>query len=265
MPDFYCRLCNEQVKPIFSSTILDKFEIKYYYCKNCGLLQTENPYWFEESYQESINVSDTGILARNIQFSKITATIIYFFYNNNAKFLDYAGGYGIFTRLMRDIGFDFYWHDLYTQNLVAKEFEVSAQSEIELITCFECFEHLVNPIDDIEKMLKISKNIFFSTSLLPNPIPNPEDWWYYGLEHGQHIAIYSRKTLDYIASKYGLNIYSYGDIHLFTKKKIHPYLFKFVIKHSKELFDFIVKNKKKSLTFSDMENIIKKRGKQVVT
>ncbi len=38
-------------------------------------------------------------------------------------FLDYAGGYGVFTRLMRDIGFDFYWHDPYTQNLFANGFE----------------------------------------------------------------------------------------------------------------------------------------------
>jgi hypothetical protein len=144
---------------------------------------------------------------------------------------------------------------------VARGFELPSHSEIELLTCFECFEHLVNPTVDMEKMLAISKNIFLSTSLLPNPIPKPEDWWYYGFEHGQHIAFYSEKTLAYIASKYGFNIYSCGDLHLFTTKKIPPFLFRFVVKHSNILYGLIVKNTKKSLTFSDMENIIKKRRK----
>jgi len=259
MAEFCCRLCNSQIKPIFTSKILNKYPISYYYCSFCGLLQTETPYWFDEAYKDPINILDTGMISRNIDQSKITASIILFFFNNSAKFLDFAGGYGIFTRLMRDNGFDFSWFDPYTQNLFAKGFELSQFSDIELITCFEGFEHFVYPTVDIEKMLAISENIFFSTSLLPDPIPNPEQWWYYGLEHGQHISFYSEKTLDYIASKYRLKIYSFGSMHLLTRKKIHPVVFRFAIKHPNYLFFyFIAKNKKNSLTFSDMEYLIKK-------
>jgi hypothetical protein len=91
--------------------ILNKYDIKYYHCVNCGFLQTEESYWLNEAYDESINISDTGIMSRNIHLSKITTLILYFFFDKNNKFLDFAGGYGIFTRLMRDIGFDFYWSD----------------------------------------------------------------------------------------------------------------------------------------------------------
>ena len=111
-------------------------------------------------------------------------------------FLDYAGGYGVFTRLMRDIGFDFYWHDPYTQNLFANGFEddLKSNSKFELLTAFEVFEHLVNPKEELEKMLRFSDTIVFSTELMPQEIPDPEEWWYYGFNHGQHISFYTRKN-----------------------------------------------------------------------
>jgi hypothetical protein len=56
---------------------------------------------------------DTGIMQRNLYLSKITAFILLLFFDCRKKFLDYAGGYGVFVRLMRDYGFDFYWYDKY--------------------------------------------------------------------------------------------------------------------------------------------------------
>jgi hypothetical protein len=50
-------------------------------------------------------------MQRNINLSKMVATILLLFFDFRRKFLDYAGGYGVFVRLMRDIGFDFYWYD----------------------------------------------------------------------------------------------------------------------------------------------------------
>lgn len=71
---------------------------------------------------------------------------------------------------------------------------------------------------EIENMLKISKNIVFTTELLPNPVPKPDKWWYYGLDHGQHTSFYSKKTLNYVAVHFGLNYSSFGNIHIFTEK-----------------------------------------------
>ena len=58
---------------------------------------------------------------------------------------NYAGGYGIFTRMMRDIGFDFYWLDKYADNLLTNGFEYNKKihKKIEAITSFESFEHFV--------------------------------------------------------------------------------------------------------------------------
>lgn len=244
-----CKICNKKNDSIFSEVILNKYNIKYYHCKTCGFLQTEEPYWLEESYTESINISDTGYMQRNLNLPKKLTILLSLLFKKDSKFLDYAGGYGVFVRLMRDIGFDFYWDDKFTSNLFARGFEYKHQP-IDAVTTFESFEHFVNPLEEIEKMLSISKTIIFSTELLPNPIPQPKDWWYYGLDHGQHISFYSEKTLKFIADKYSLNYKNLGAIHILTDKQLPKYT-KYLLKFTKFGLHIIFAKRFKSKTWED--------------
>jgi len=252
-----CKICKSNTKQIFTSKILKKYDVKYFKCDNCGYLFTEEPFWLEEAYSRSINLSDTGLLDRNIYFSKVLSVFIFFYFDRNGFFLDYAGGYGVFTRLMRDIGFDFYWHDPYTQNLFANGFELDlkSNSRFELLTAFEVFEHLINPKEELEKMLEFSDTIIFSTELMPQEVPDRKDWWYYGFNHGQHISFYTKKTLDTLASQFKLNYYNVNGIHILTKRKFNTTLLMLM----KKLRNFglyqIVKKLVKSKTFSDHLNI----------
>jgi hypothetical protein len=57
--------------------------------------------------------------------------------------------------------------------------------------------------------------------LITSPPPLPGGWWYYGLEHGQHVSLYSYKSLMVIADQLGLNLLSDRKLfHLLTAKKI---------------------------------------------
>lgn len=245
-----CKICNHESYKIFSSKILNRWKIDYFHCEHCGFLRTEDPYWLDEAYSESINVSDTGYMQRNLMFSEKLTILLVLFFDKNGKYLDYAGGYGVFVRLMRDIGFDFYWYDKYTPNLFARGFKWDFTEEATAVTCFEAFEHFVNPIEEIEKMLKISKNIIFSTELLPNPIPKPEDWWYYGLDHGQHISFYTQKTFEFIVKKYNLNYVNLGGLHLLTEKRISNFQLK-ILKLSKFGLHKFLQKQLKGKTWDD--------------
>lgn len=264
-----CKICNSPVREIFSSKVLNKYIVSYYICDACGFIQTEEPYWLIEAYTDAINIYDTGIISRNISLSKTTSIILYYFFDKKAIYLDYAGGYGIFTRLMRDMGFNFYWIDPYAPNLAARGFEYHNDcGSVELITSFESFEHFKEPLKEIENMLKISRNILFSTNLLPSPVPGPKDWWYYGQEHGQHISFYSLKTLQFLSMKYNLNLYSFNNIHLLTTKRINTSLLR-ILRRFNNVSLYLIRKNMNSLTFSDMEklksyNIIssKERGKR---
>ena len=246
-----CKICGSESNRVFSYKILNKYDINYFYCENCKFLQTEEPYWLDEAYAESINISDTGYMQRNIDFSAKLTILLSIFFDTQSTYLDFAGGYGVFVRLMRDVGFDFVWDDKYTQNLFAKKFEYKDDLNIKAITSFESFEHFENPIKEIEKMMNISKNIIFSTEILPMPIPKPSEWWYYGIEHGQHISFYSDRTLKFIANKYGLNYYNINNgLHIFTQEKKPSYI-KFLPKLTKIGLHKVIGKAIKSKTWDD--------------
>jgi len=224
-----CKICSStSVVPFSRATLLKRHIVEYFRCSECGFICTEEPYWLKEAYSEAITGSDVGLVRRNCQLSVIAGIIIRTFFGHTGTFLDFAGGYGLFVRLMRDRGFDFRWYDAYCNNLFAQGFEGSLKegSSYRLMTAFEVFEHLANPLEDIENMLKLSRSILFSTELIPATCPKPDEWWYYGPEHGQHISFYSRQSLQVIADKHNLNLYSNGSsMHLLTEKKIPAWLF----------------------------------------
>ena len=139
---------------------------------------------------------------------------------------------------MRDAGFDFYWFDKFCQNIFAQGFEItpSDNKSFELVTAFEVFEHLVNPIDELEELLKNSRNILLSTELLPESNPKPDEWWYYVLHEGQHVSLYTAKALSIIADKFNLNFYSNGSsLHLLTEKNLPANLFEQLAKGELEV------------------------------
>lgn len=218
-----CKICGSEVNLLFKSLVLSKYQVSYFKCPNCEFIQTEKPFWFDEAYNNAITDLDVGLVSRNLSFSNVIENIIKNNFDVSGKFLDYAGGYGLFVRLMRDKGFDFYREDKYCKNIFAKNYDLEdlgVKNKFELVTAFEVFEHLEDPLMEIEKMFKYSDTVIFSTELQPSQnIKSNEEWWYFTPETGQHIAFYSAKTLEYIAEKLHFSFYSIGNMHLMSKKK----------------------------------------------
>jgi hypothetical protein len=214
---------------IFTAKVLNKYDVGYFQCPECLFIQTENPYWLEEAYSSAITLLDIGLLYRNMRYLSRAASMIELFFDKTKPFLDFAGGYGIFVRLMRDKGYNFLWQDAYCENIFARGFEytLNKNSKFGLVTAFEVFEHLDNLQKTLETLLSYSKNILFTTDLQPDTVIKPESWHYIAPELGQHIAFFHLKTLKTIAQKYNMNLYTNGKtLHLLTKKKISSILFK---------------------------------------
>jgi hypothetical protein len=253
-----CKICGSTSHRIFTAKVLYKYHVNYYQCGKCGFAQTESPYWLDESYISPMNLSDTGVMFRSERMSKITTSVISLFFDRKGVFLDYAGGLGVFTRSMRDIGFDYLWHDPYTKNELAKGFEGKLDRKYELVTTFESFEHFVNPLEELDKILEITDSILLSTDLISRPAPAHEDWWYYASEHGQHVAFHSKDSFKIMAKKKGLYYYNAMNVHLLTRKKLGitgRILFKLpVAKHLLYLSYFFFNPFLKSKSFDDMNS-----------
>src|SRR5437870_10002677 len=112
-----CKICNNPAKKVFEKLILQKYPADYYECTSCGFMQTSEPVWIEEAYSSAITSLDIGLLGRNLQFSTEVSAIIDVCFPESKIMLDYAGGYGVFVRLMRDLGYDFYRQDPYCENI----------------------------------------------------------------------------------------------------------------------------------------------------
>jgi len=255
---------------LFKAKILNKYAIKYYRCNETGFIQTEEPHWLSEAYSSAITKLDIGLPYRNINLTNTVGKLLVRDFNYKGAFLDYAGGYGLFTRLMRDKGFNFYNTDKFCQNLFAEYFDLKdlpPNTPFEAVTAFEVFEHLTNPVEEIRQMLQFSDNLIFTTELQPPAISAVADWPYFSTETGQHVSFYNVDSLNYIAAKLDYNFYTDGAfIHLFTQKtfKDNPLIQprdSFLIRKAKKLVKRFERGKlgnMESLLMTDWEYIKKK-------
>lgn len=221
-----CKLCCSPAEYQFHANMLGKLRVAYYLCKQCGYLFTEEPYWLEDAYAESISQNDANIMTRTLKLKEFVSVLLLNLFDHKAKFLDYGGGYGLFVRMMRDADFDFYWQDKYCQNLFAGGFEGAENEKYELVTAFECFQHFVDPIQELDHIFDKSDCLLVTTNLLPDPLPQPNVWDYYALQSGQHISFYSIKSLRRMAESLGLVLLSNGtNTHMFSKRNISNKVF----------------------------------------
>lgn len=229
-----CKICATESPPLFRKLVLKKYEVDYCRCQQCGFIQTEKPYWLDEAYSSAISDLDRGPINRAIRGSHIIEGIILNNFNPNARFIDWGGGYGVFTRLMRDLGYNLYWPDRYCQNIFAKQFVADKASSYELLTAFEVFEHLVDPLVEVESMLKCSDNLLFTTMVPPLSVNKLENWWHLTPEHAQHVSLYSIKALTVIGAKFDIHLTSDGlDTHLLSRQPVSKKMFRTIARNGR--------------------------------
>lgn len=227
-----CRICSARTDRFDDTLILRKYAATFSRCSGCGFIQADNPFWLEESYVEPVSCSDVGMVDRTIRLAQVAHAIIVLFLDKKKKFVDFGGGYGLFTRLMRDRGLDFFCYDKYCPNIFASQFSVTGNGDggSEMVTAFEVLEHLTDPLAEFSKILSFSHNVLVTTELLSSVPPKLNAWWYYGVEHGQHISFYTLNSLQIIAARHGLFLATNGrNIHFFSKRPVPATHFRAVI------------------------------------
>ena len=198
----------------------------FHYCQDCDYIFAANPFWLDEAYMDAIVATDTDIAVRNI-FTALRLSSIFFWVlgeRGDGVYADAAGGYGLLARLLRDLGFNMLWSDKYAQNLFARGFEYTESvGACTAVSAVEVLEHTPNPKVFIQACFSEFRadTLFFTTELFSSgQPPQAKDWSYFSFETGQHISFFSENGLRKLASQMGLNYYSAGRIHCFTKKSI---------------------------------------------
>lgn len=214
-----CPVCETDLHFFAPARVLGHVPAFYMLCPRCGVVALPNPTWLDEAYSDAISSLDVGLLSRCTRLARFTAQVIRAQRLSGGVFLDWAGGYGTLTRLMRDRGYDFRHDDPLCANIFARGHEAGPEpASYALATAFEVFEHLPDPADALQSIASSTDFLLFTTYLLPAPTPRPGQWWYYTPESGQHITFYTLRSLALLADRLGFQLLSDGvSRHLFCR------------------------------------------------
>jgi hypothetical protein len=211
----FCRLCGGLTAYAFQRTIIGKYPVSFFLCRDCESLQSEKPYWLAEAYSDTVLAIDPGAAQRVLDCLGLTHVVMRLFGCKTA--LDYGGGAGLLCRLQRDIGHDAYWYDGYAKPAYAAGFTGSPEKHYDLVTAFEVVEHFPEPRTDWDALFCAEPSVvLIKTYLYQGQGP---DWWYIAPEEGQHIFFYSPKALELIARRYGYHVLICSGFVLFSRAK----------------------------------------------
>lgn len=140
------------------------------------------------------------------------------------RHLDYGGGAGLMSRLLREAGWDSLSYDPFADPDVDPEL----LGQFELITCFEVFEHVAD-VNALARMLasRLADNglLIFSTLVSDGCLTRgrPIDWWYASPRNG-HISLFSSRSLAILARNYRFSFGSFSAaMHAFWRQQFPPW------------------------------------------
>ena len=214
-----CRLCKGIADFQFSARLLETYDVGYFECSRCGSLQTTEPYWLGEAYQQYLAPTDVGAAHRCVSNSITCAWILEALsIQPDEVCLDWGGGDGLFVRLMRDRGYNFLCYDKYHRPTYGRGFGVDNVDNLAptLITAMEVFEHLPHPHDTLRELFALHPDfLLFTTQLYQRQGP---DWDYLAGACGQHVFFYTRAALSSIGESFGYEFVELPGMMMFASK-----------------------------------------------
>lgn len=199
--------------------VLGRHDPRLHQCGSCGFVQVDGPWWLDEAYAQPITSADVGLLARCQRLCGRIRGVLACTGAIDGAVLDWGGGYGTLTRMLRDRGVDCRHWDPHTQNLFAQGLEASLDSRPRwgAVLASEVLEHLPDPWSFFGPVAQRTDLIIATTTLVSVPAPPIGGWHYWSAEHGQHVSFYSRRTMELIAGRIGMRYLPAGQLHVFAR------------------------------------------------
>jgi len=212
-----CRLCGGQARFWNMKRLLGRYDVAYYLCPQCRCLETDAPHWLADAYDVSGVGDDVGAAQRTIDLVlKTSALLDRCGLPKDAECIDFGGGLGLYTRMMRDRGFNFLSYDRYAQPFFSDRHSVKSLTgrSPAVVTAFEVLEHFSNPADDVVQLFESRPALLVATTELYTG--QDPSWHYFAEGTGQHVFFYSARALTFVARRFGYSIAFVGGLIVFA-------------------------------------------------
>lgn len=135
------------------------------------------------------------------------------------RHLDYGGGHGLLSDLLRDSGWDSSSYDPFVDRTIT----VKDLGRFDLITAYEVFEHVPDVrrlVLELADLLCDDGVLLFSTIVSDDNIaPHKRLTWWYAAPRNGHISLHSRNSLGILAQRAGLNFGSFSaNFHAYWRR-----------------------------------------------
>lgn len=134
------------------------------------------------------------------------------------RHLDYGGGEGLLSEMLRDAG----WQSMSHDPFVDKDVSVTDLGKYDLVTAFEVFEHVPDVrrlATELSDLLRRDAVVLFTTLVSEGELdPGKRITWWYASPRNGHISLFTRDALYYVADRVGLSFASFNDgFHVFWR------------------------------------------------
>jgi hypothetical protein len=216
-----CRLCGGEVRKQFELMVLDRHQVGYFVCIQCGSLQSEYPFWLPEAYELNLSHLDVGAVQRCL--SNACAVVAISRLTRCKNIVDFGGGDGLLCRLLRDYGLNCFVDDKFATPTYAQSFTQPDFLRPDILVAFEVIEHFARPTTELSGLFDTKAEIVMVTTELYSQ--QHADWWYLTPSSGQHVFFYSRQALLRVAERFGYDVAIFNKYVVFYRpNRIAPYV-----------------------------------------
>lgn len=206
--------------PRLQFQVLSRLDAELRECGSCGFIFVADPRWLEGSFSSHLNRLDVGSVDRTLLVAQFVRGLMGPSpHRRGWNVLDFGGGDGLLTRLLRDVGVDCRWEDPYCEPVFAVGPPHDEIAHFDLVVMSEVALHLTDPLETFADLVGRADRVLFTATVPPNPIPS--DWWYLMPSTGQHVAFYPTRAVAGLADRLGVHWCSDGTFfHLLSRTPI---------------------------------------------